>query len=104
MLLSRANQAPEVDDAAVDDHVALAEVRPVLMAEPVQQLGADLAIGIGARAGGRARDDASSLQVSVRISNRDPKKPPSDIISRWDVTPRPVCLFRACNDWASNRL
>jgi hypothetical protein len=58
-----------VDDAAVDDHVALAEVRPVLMAEPVQQLRADLAIGIDARAGGRARDDASSLQVSVRISN-----------------------------------
>ena len=71
MFLLRANQAPQVDYAAIDDHVALAEVGPVLMAELVQQLRADLAIGIGAR----ARDDASSLQVSVRISTCDPKKP-----------------------------
>ena len=48
MFLLRANQAPQVDDAAIDDHIALAEVGPVLMAKPVQQLGADLAIGGGA--------------------------------------------------------
>ena len=48
MLLLRANQAPEVDDAAIDDHVGLAEVGPVLTAQAVQQLRANPAVDGGA--------------------------------------------------------
>src|SRR6476660_4313510 len=52
VLLRRADQSPQMNNPATDDHVALAEIGPVFLAQSVQQLVANLAVGLATRAGG----------------------------------------------------